>query len=173
MINFILNIALLDMIAGRGLFKADTVTCRCIVPAILAGIISNSFVAFMIVLGGSAIYFSSGWSFDELSGDFSKDKYHPTIRKIGALLIKKYSPESNKIRGAIMKGIRHLYDMPTFITLSFFFNSISWLLGLAMFFCGFLFYAAGKIAPGKSSAMFGDFLRGALRGTLIYFALGL
>lgn len=173
MINFILNIALLDLLAGRGLFKADTLICRCIVPAILSGIAAQSWIAFIIVLAGSAMYFPFGWSFDELSGDYSKDKYHPIIRRIGATLIKKEDRESNKIRGAIMKGLRHLYDLPTFIALSFFFNPFSWIFGLVMFFCGFLFYAAGKIAPGKNSAMLGESFRGSLRGTLIYFSLGI
>lgn len=187
MLIFILTMAVMNAIGGRFEDVAGTDTkipgrllFRCVLPACLSGCLAvltgHSFFAsayiIIAVLGGSALWFAPGWSFDEIDGGYDKTKYPAVIRQIGEWLVpvSLQLPADNRERGIYMKGLRGLYDALTFIALAAI-NPYALLVLPLCAFMGAIYWLAGRIAPARKAVMVGEFLYGGWRGWLLAMAI--
>lgn len=164
-----------DDVFGRDVFPIRAATIfRCILPAIFAAMlaftISESYIfaayTCFAVGVGSALWFPWGWSFDEIHGGYSADKYPAWLRKIGLSLYPLDAFKStNRERGILMKGIRGAFDIATFVLLAPF-NPQVMLLWLPTFSMGLVYYMAGKF-HAQNPVAWAEFYYGCLRGLLI------
>ena len=181
MISFIFSIAICNFIGGRfGAFLSDSesrcsgrLIFRCVIPGLIALGATGSIWVWLAVTVGSALWFPWGWSFDEITGNYDSKKYHSFVRHIGELLFPNFDIKSNKKRGILMKGIRGAYDAGTFGLLSFI-NPLAMIFWIPTFLMGAVYWACGKIlGEERYPVAAAEFAWGAIRGLLIYLAIGL
>ncbi len=154
---------------------------RCILPGIYAGLFSlaygfpwvNALWDGVAVMAGSALWFSPGWSFDEISGEYDMHKYPGFIQSIGLGFFPYDSlPATNKKRAIIMKGMRGMFDIGTFSLLSIFHHH-----ALAYFpltaSMGLIYYLAGRLRPGAQAVLVAETAYGDIRGLLIALAISI
>jgi hypothetical protein len=133
-------------VSGRLLF-------RVIMPAFILATASSELSGFGVtvyvffaVLAGSAIWFSSGWSFEEQHGVPDPTKYPKAVRALAYRIWPEDGTLStNRRRGAFMKGFRGLYDLGTFVLLLPI-NKFAILYWPATFIMGLVYYLMAKIA---------------------------
>jgi hypothetical protein len=183
MLSFITAMSLANLLGGRwgdivGEDKkgGGRIIFRAVLPAILAaslmGSISAGIVAGGIVLLGSLLWATPGWSFDEINGEYDNEKYPKFIRYVGYSL---FPPDAykatNRKRGIIMKGMRGGYDIPMFIALGLL-NPVAFLFAPVTLLMGAVFWACGRVVEERLAVLSGEIAWGAMRGVLIYVALG-
>lgn len=175
MLNFILNMAMMNMLGGRwdDISKSGDgrFIFRCALPALAAGAYALNFFPFVTVLwiwfsvlAGSALWFPWGWSFDEITGEYSPNKYPAWLRKIGLYFFPDTMYRAQNIRrGILMKGIRGMYDIATFGLLAFV-SPAALLLWPLTGIMGVIYWLCGSVIVAES-------VYGAWRGLLIALAI--
>lgn len=176
---------LMNMLGGRfedvnPTFPMDgRLLFRCLLPGIFAGVFDYGYDGGIIaaiyvwaaVTTGSALWFSPNWSFDEITGVYSPSKYPLFIRKIGLSIVPLINtPASNRLRGIIMKSMRGLYDLVTFLAL-YPINPIAPLFLVGTILMGPIYWTMGKLFPSGSPVADAEFWEGCLRGGLIGMAI--
>lgn len=191
MISSILLIAICNVIAGRwkDLFgipdekdvtggRQITLFFRCVIPAIVVWNMGDWYVGLSALIG-YLVWATPGWSFDEITGQYSPDKYPAIIRKIGLYFVPisgtndgyDERTNKNKLRGVIMKGLRGGYSLPAFIL----FAAVNpyalfwWLGTLSMGIC---YWIGGAFKP-RYVVMVGELIYGALLAFLMIKGAGL
>lgn len=163
-----------DDVFGAGRFPASRAIFRCIVPAVFSAAFAlfiskdYSFSAYVLLAVGigSAMWFPWGWSFDEITGQYSAYKYPLWMQKIGLRVFFTDGRKStNRKRGILLKGIRGSFDIFTFALLSPL-NPWIMLLWLPTFSMGLIYWICGKIFS-KSPVAWAEFFYGTLRFALI------
>lgn len=188
MFSSILALAIANMLGGRwesiaGVgAKYGRVLFRCVLPGLVAGAAAyeaglNFLGAWFAVTVGSALWFPWGWSFDEITGQFSRDKYPAWVRKIGLHFfpdVTDYdqSTKNNRRRGMLMKGIRGAFDLGTFLLLIPL-NGWALIWWVPTFGMGLVYGASRFVVPAAYTVMASEFAWGAIRAFLIFKGMGL
>lgn len=179
--SFIIMSGVANMVGGRWRSVAGETsridgrwTFRAILPAFMAGLIAfgtlNSWKAGLVVwfisLAGATMWSRFGWSFDEINGGWSPDRYPSWLRKIGLKLFPGVAnPHQNRMRGMFMKNIRGLYDFTNigFALLSPWALLLYPLHGLQ----GFIYWLVGKcMKEVPTTVLTAEFYHGCYYGAL-------
>jgi len=130
---FIALMAISNMLGGRweNIWPASPINgrllWRCIAPGLFAGLyalqshdVITSLFVWIAVTAGSALWFPWGWSFEEIHGERDLTKYPAWVRWIGYQIMpyNEANIKRDKLRGALIKGIRGSFDILTFALLS-------------------------------------------------------
>lgn len=178
---FSLLMGLMNMLGGRfedviPTFPIDgRLVFRCIGPGVCAGAFALglghewywAIYVWAAVTVGSALWFAPGWSFDEITGGWSPNKYPAFMRRFGLWLVPNInSPSSNRLRGTVLKAIRGLYDVLTFAGLSAINPTApAYLAGSVLM--GPIYWLMGRLFPNGAPVADAEFWEGCLRGILI------
>lgn len=180
---FSLLMGLMNMLGGRfdqvdPSFPLDgRLVFRCLLPGVCAGALAlalplpsyDSIVALVSVIAGSVLWYAPGWSFDEISGNWSPDKYPALMRRFGLWVYPQInSPGQNRARGTLLKAIRGMYDILTFTALASI-NEYAPLLVLGCLMMGPIYRLCGHFAhaPAGQPVLDAEFCYGCWRGLLI------
>lgn len=187
MLNFILNMAIMNMLGGRwnDVMKNSPISgrmlWRCITPGIAAMLlgfnlgfgVQGAFYLWFAVTLGSAMWYPFGWSFTEQHGVNDPSKYANWVRWIGYKLFPSnvISTSADKKRAIVMKGIRGMYDVLTFALLLVF-SPYAMLFWLGTFAMGAVYWLLARITPGATNdVLTAEFAYGAWRGLMIGLAI--
>lgn len=181
LILFVLLMGIMNMLGGRfeavdPYFPLDgRLFFRCIMPGICSGAMAmasglsfaESLYALAAVGVGSALWYAPGWSFDEITGAWSPEKYPSFMRKTALWIFPDTtSPSQNKRRGTLLKSIRGLYDAITFVGL-YPLNHAAPAFAAASALMGPIYWACGRLFPYSAPVLKAEFFEGCLRGILI------
>lgn len=179
--EFSVLMGLMNMLAGRfddidPHFPIDgRLFFRCIMPGICSGFFALgvghawywAIYTWAGVTAGSALWFAPGWSFDEITGGWSPNKYPAFMRRFALWLIPNISdPARNRARGTLLKAIRGLYDVVTFAAL-YAINPAAPFNLLGSILMGPIYWLMGQIFPNGAPVCDAEFWEGCLRGILI------
>lgn len=182
---FSLLFGIMNMLGGRFDSVDPTFTLdgrllfRCLLPGLCSGAFAlclgfvwwKALYVLAAVMAGSALWFAPGWSFDEITGQWSPGKYPAFMRRFGLWLVPGIiSSSSNRLRGMILKAIRGLYDALTFGSL-YLVNPAApvYLVGTVMM--GPIYWACGRLFPKGAPVLDAEFFEGCFRGALIGMAI--
>lgn len=148
---------------------------RCIMSGIILACVASEYYSLGVTtyvllagIAGSAVWFPSGWSFEEQHGQPDPSKYPTIVRKVAY----KIWPEdgelsTNRHRGIFLKGVRGMYDGITFLLLLPI-NKYAMLIWPLTYSMGFVFYLMAKITPGfRQDVLAGEAAYGLTRGLLL------
>lgn len=182
---FALIFGIMNMLGGRfsdvdPTFPLDgRLVFRCLLPGICAGLFAlgygfiwwKALYAWATVTAGSALWYSPGWSFDEITGIWSPDKYPAIMRRFGLWLVPNInSPKANRLRGIILKAIRGLFDVVTFASL-FYLNPLAPAFLPGTMSMGPVYWLSGRLSITSAAVLNAEFAYGLVRGLLIGLAL--
>lgn len=191
MTSNILLIAICNVIAGRwkdllGIPDSKdvkggrqiTLFFRCVIPAAVLWSMAGWYAG-LATLIGVGLWASFGWSFDEITGQYSTGKYHGFVRKIGLYFVpiagtgepNDIAEAQNKLRGVIMKGVRGAYSLPAFLLFTAI-NPYALFWWLGTFSMGICYWLGGGFKP-RYMVMAGEFIYGIVLGFLLMKAAGL
>lgn len=184
--NYLIGMALTNMLGGRwgdvwsGKFPINgRMFWRGIMPGILSGFVAfdifnhvpSALYVWVAVTLGSLFWYCFGWSFEEITGTPDPTKYPKWIRWIGYSLF----PNNDKIarnqqRGMVMKGLRGMFDIFTFVLLLPI-NEYALLAWVACFAMGPIYRGVAWAVASKNNVLAAELVYGFWRGSLILITL--